>query len=248
MLFRRISAHLKRQDWFAVGLDLLIVVVGIYIGLQVDAWNSARQDRVVEREYFERLLHDMEESIAAQRYVIDEFDSSINAMDYLAQRLREGSFDSADDALIYAGIDALGWVVSPVTNMVTVRELQSTGKISLIRDIPIRKAIGQLELSYSEAQFSASRNQSLISTSMPEIMTWVYLPPTRAIGEYRSVPGDISYGTTQEPDYVRMLENPVSGTVVSWISAWSKFHATNLANHQEETIRFRDLLLERLEQ
>ncbi len=28
MLFRRISAHLKRQDWFAVGLDLLIVVVG----------------------------------------------------------------------------------------------------------------------------------------------------------------------------------------------------------------------------
>lgn len=246
MLFRRISAHLKRQDWFAVGLDLLIVVVGIYIGLQVDAWNSARQDRVVEREFLVRLLSDMEESVAAQRYVIDVFDSSINAMDYLAQQLRDGSFDSADEALIYAGIDALGWVISPVTNMVTVRELQSTGKISLIRDVSIRKAIGQLELSYNQAQFSASRNQSLISTSMPEIMTWVFLNPSKAIGEFRSAPDITLYKI--ELEYARMLENPESGNVVSWISGWSKFHATILANHLEETIWFRDLLLERLKQ
>ena len=36
--------------------------------------------------------------------------------------------------------------------------------------------------------------------------------------------------------------------VVSWISGWSKFHATILTNHLEESMRFRDLLLERLEQ
>ena len=60
MILRRLSMHLKRQDWFAVVLDLLVVVVGIYIGLQADAWMSSRQDRVLERAYLARLLADME--------------------------------------------------------------------------------------------------------------------------------------------------------------------------------------------
>lgn len=46
MLLRSISKHLNSQNWFAVALDLVIVVVGVFIGLQVSNWND------------ERLLHD----------------------------------------------------------------------------------------------------------------------------------------------------------------------------------------------
>jgi hypothetical protein len=28
--------HVKTQDWFAVTLDILVVVVGIFLGLQVN--------------------------------------------------------------------------------------------------------------------------------------------------------------------------------------------------------------------
>ena len=42
MLLRRISTHFKNQDWFAVTLDFLVVVVGIFVGLQVDNWNQSR--------------------------------------------------------------------------------------------------------------------------------------------------------------------------------------------------------------
>jgi hypothetical protein len=34
MIFRRISEHIGKQSWSAVGLDLIVVVVGIYLGLQ----------------------------------------------------------------------------------------------------------------------------------------------------------------------------------------------------------------------
>ena len=56
MLLRRISKHVKDQNWFAVGIDFVIVVVGVFIGLQVTEWGQARADRVNERAALERLV------------------------------------------------------------------------------------------------------------------------------------------------------------------------------------------------
>ena len=44
MLLRRISKHVKDQNWFAVLIDFAIVVVGVFIGLQVANWNEARSE------------------------------------------------------------------------------------------------------------------------------------------------------------------------------------------------------------
>jgi hypothetical protein len=35
MILRSVTKHVKEQNWFAVGLDLLIVVFGVFIGPQV---------------------------------------------------------------------------------------------------------------------------------------------------------------------------------------------------------------------
>ena len=42
MMLRRIFEHVKTQNWFAVGLDFLIVVTGVFIGIQVANWNAER--------------------------------------------------------------------------------------------------------------------------------------------------------------------------------------------------------------
>ena len=34
MLLRRITKHIKEQNWFAVGIDFVIVVFGVFIGIQ----------------------------------------------------------------------------------------------------------------------------------------------------------------------------------------------------------------------
>jgi len=41
MILRRITEHVKDQNWFAVGIDFFIVVVGVFIGIQVSNWNEA---------------------------------------------------------------------------------------------------------------------------------------------------------------------------------------------------------------
>src|SRR4051812_39978670 len=55
MILRRITEHLKQQHWTAIAIDLGIVVLGVFIGLQVNNWNEARNDRARERIYLERL-------------------------------------------------------------------------------------------------------------------------------------------------------------------------------------------------
>ena len=40
MLLRRVIEHVKSQNWTAIALDFVIVVVGVFIGIQVSNWNE----------------------------------------------------------------------------------------------------------------------------------------------------------------------------------------------------------------
>ena len=59
MLLRSITKHVKEQNWFAVALDFFIVVLGILIAFQITEWNEARNNRVQELTYLERLSTDL---------------------------------------------------------------------------------------------------------------------------------------------------------------------------------------------
>jgi hypothetical protein len=53
MILRRIVEHLKKQDWAAIALELAIVIIGVFIGMQVSNWN---QQRIEKRETAQLLL------------------------------------------------------------------------------------------------------------------------------------------------------------------------------------------------
>lgn len=43
MILKRLAEGIKNQDWFVVMVEVMIVVVGIFIGLQVTEWNENRK-------------------------------------------------------------------------------------------------------------------------------------------------------------------------------------------------------------
>lgn len=65
MIIRKLATALRRQDWFTVFLEVTIVVVGIFVGLQVDDWNDRRKDNQKHGELladlFEGLQTDLKE-------------------------------------------------------------------------------------------------------------------------------------------------------------------------------------------
>ena len=45
MVARRIREHVASYNWFAVLVDLIVVTIGVFIGIQASNWNSARIER-----------------------------------------------------------------------------------------------------------------------------------------------------------------------------------------------------------
>ncbi len=63
MILRRVIAHFRKQEWTAIFLDFVIVVVGVFVGLQVSNWNAARVERAAEIGYLAAMKDDVSFSI-----------------------------------------------------------------------------------------------------------------------------------------------------------------------------------------
>lgn len=58
MVIRRIREHVTAHNWFAVSVDVAIVVVGVFLGTQANNWNEARLAANEARTYRERLAEE----------------------------------------------------------------------------------------------------------------------------------------------------------------------------------------------
>ena len=99
MILRRVTEHVKSQNWFAVGIDFLIVVVGVFIGIQVANWNAGRIDRSNEQIYLEALVEDVRKDVSDIEVTIAVETARISALDHLIRQATGSSlpdgFDSA---------------------------------------------------------------------------------------------------------------------------------------------------------
>jgi hypothetical protein len=64
MALGRLARRLREHDWFSALLELLIVIAGILIALQVSNWNQDRQDRALARQYAQRLHGELQSDLA----------------------------------------------------------------------------------------------------------------------------------------------------------------------------------------
>ena len=74
MILRRLAAAFRRQDWPTVGLEIMIVVLGVFLGLQVNNWNVNRSDRAAEIEHLAALEQDIQFSIDSLEDIIDRME------------------------------------------------------------------------------------------------------------------------------------------------------------------------------
>lgn len=68
MLLRRIKAHVEKENWFAVGIDFCIVVVGVFLGIQIGNWNEARVSSIQEAEYLRQLRNEIAANAEMTRF------------------------------------------------------------------------------------------------------------------------------------------------------------------------------------
>lgn len=73
MVIRRIREHVTEHNWFAVAIDLVIVVVGVIIATQVNNWNQARIETEQSRSYRDRLIGELDFNARQYRHQISYY-------------------------------------------------------------------------------------------------------------------------------------------------------------------------------
>jgi hypothetical protein len=138
MLLRRIMKHVDEQNWFAVLLDFLIVVVGIFVGLQVDNWNEERKARAEEQEYLARLSEDAAGSLEQGQFMRGFIVDSADRAGIVLRALDSCSIDPADQEDFANGLYHLAKLFPPYMVRGTIDELISTGKLTILGNTELR--------------------------------------------------------------------------------------------------------------
>jgi hypothetical protein len=145
MILRRITEHIKAQNWFAVGLDFVIVVIGVFIGIQVSNWNEARKDETDARLFLLRLHEDIEKANSLSARLIDRrlrYPGELRiASDILFERSEKTQLDAESCRIIgsthYYNIN--------IGNLPSIVELISSGRMTIIKDPNLRTALVSLQ-------------------------------------------------------------------------------------------------------
>ncbi len=136
MILRRVATAFLRQDWFTVAVETLIVVLGIFLGLQVNNWNVARLEARQGAIFAERLKEDLK--IEAWNYdVMIDYLGDVQENADLALAVLEGRAGASDQQLLIYAYRATQYS-GGVRRRATYDELTSTGSIALIEDPALR--------------------------------------------------------------------------------------------------------------
>lgn len=170
MILSRLAGAIKQQNLFMVLVEVSVLVLGIYIGLQVDAWNQAQKDRVEERLYLEELLEDFEANRASLLESISDLEEIIPAMTAL---LEQSAMETADWPIENLN-DAFRHIHSMPTFFPVERaftNLTGSGDLKLIRNRDLKNALARYFSTYKVSELVQNTHElELVHTFQPYVI------------------------------------------------------------------------------
>ena len=143
MALRAIAHRFRDHDWFTVGIEVLIVFVGVYFGLQFSNWNQDRQDTARGVEYLQRIHGELQKESTLLDNMVG-FGTRVGgygagAIGYAETgTLYQGS--AWKTLLAYYQASQIAPYRQPST---TFDELRSSGELQLIRNAGLRNRISE---------------------------------------------------------------------------------------------------------
>lgn len=139
MILSRLRKHLAQQDWVAVTVDVVVVIVSILLAFQIERWADDLRSRGLEQDYLLRLKQDMEAEIARMDQAWDYAEDRIQAVKFLDQVVNDPSKIGDSPTKLPWALETATWRSYPQINAFVFGELQSSGNLTLIRSEPLRR-------------------------------------------------------------------------------------------------------------
>ncbi len=164
-ILARLSQAVRAQNWFAVVLEIGIVVLGVVIGFQVTAWGQARSDRAKEQSYLNEIRRDLIETETSLQGAID----GIGNTRYATSALIRAAYvpDTVPRDSLARWLFEAQYISLPTYRMGTASALIETGDLQLIRDDSTRIALSRL---VDDVQRVQGIEQTLVEAFFPVLV------------------------------------------------------------------------------
>ena len=128
---------------YAVG-EIVLVVIGILIALQVNNWNEYRKEKVEEKKILLSLHNEISNNLESLQVVIEEKNKIIDVNQYIIDNTgKNGEWKSMkplDSLMNYISLS--GWIFVPQNGV--LNEIINSGKLLLIENDLIKNEIASL--------------------------------------------------------------------------------------------------------
>lgn len=163
--FRHIRKNLLMENKtgqyfkYAIG-EIVLVVIGILIALQINNWNQNRLSKNLESQYYERLLEDVREEEVIVQAVIN-YSNQVVGHAKNAIAVFENSSDSNPDPVDnLIDMYQASQLLDPNSAASTYKELIASGQINLIQNDSLKTAlIRYYEVDWSESSMFKLENK-----------------------------------------------------------------------------------------
>lgn len=126
---------------YAIG-EIILVVIGILIALQINNWNEDRINKIEERKLLNSLVSEFSENLSVLKYDLKRIDAVLSA-NKAAQEIDENSIDKHSaaeiDSLLNVSMRHPTWNPS----LFILEELKSSGKLTDLHNKQLTKLLYQ---------------------------------------------------------------------------------------------------------
>jgi hypothetical protein len=149
MVLRRFAKAIRSQDWFTVFVELVVLIVGVFLGLQVDDWNQRRLDRIEEQYYLDRLGRDLKHSLIEQEEQLEAAKMKFDDTLAIQNVLETGDLGSMTVDEFEHRIGMVRGFASSTLVTATMQELIAGGKASLLQSDELREELADFNEWYA---------------------------------------------------------------------------------------------------
>jgi len=123
--------------------EILLLVIGILLALQINTWNQQRVDAKVENEYLTLLAEELQSNIDFfQSFYLDRYERKVRSLEKVrAHHLGTHEITDSTAFALDVGYGAVFGTRSIFMSRAAYDEILSSGKLSLIRSQVIRKGL-----------------------------------------------------------------------------------------------------------
>ena len=252
MFLKRLAGHIRKQDWFNVLIELLVVVVGLMMAFQLDRWWEDIGDKKLERVYIQRLIDDIESDIPKLERAIRLADMRKDYAELLMDVAGNPAVAAQQPASFLVAVDQASFTFSPALRKATYDDLRSTGNMRLIRDPEIKTRLhdyysfDETQLQFRPLQFSVEFHHFKLANgvrSNDQVRfrqdKWMLVGPKDSEEVENTDPGN--------PDEVMAAAERLSNRpeLVSWLTQLRELQMDQMLTHKKR-IEFANAAIESL--